>query len=329
MLPDEGRTPEARPQGRPPRPGVPPHPPGPAPHSAVPPLPAAPPQSAAPPRTPGLLRCHRHPDHETGVTCTRCGRPVCPLCMVGASVGFQCRDCVREGNQGVREARTRYGGRLAGDPALVTKVLIGINVAVYLLVQLVGPSLLEQLVLVGRDPVRGVGVAYGPDQWYRLVTAVFLHWNWWHIGLNMLSLWWIGPQLEQALGRLRFVVLYVVSGLVGSALSFAVAGADGSSLGASGAIFGLLGATVVLHRVSGYSLGPIVALVAVNLVLTFSMSGIDWRAHVGGLVAGAVMGAGMMRGPASGRTTAQAVSVAAMVLVALGLVVLGTALING
>ncbi|AXI78636.1 rhomboid family intramembrane serine protease [Peterkaempfera bronchialis] len=326
MLPDEGRRPDARPQGSPPpRPTVPPPP-------AVPPQAAAvPPQPAAAPQVPGLPRCYRHPDHETGIGCTRCGRPICPLCMVSASVGFQCPECVRGGHQGVREARTRFGGRPVDDPALVTRILIGLNVAVFALVHLVGFSLVVRLGLVGRgwDQGQEIGVAAGPGQWYRLLTAVFLHWDWWHIGLNMLSLWWIGPQLEQVLGRLRYTALYLVSGLVGSALSFMVAGAGGFSLGASGAIFGLLGATVVLHRVNGYPLGPIVALVGFNLILTFSMTGIDWRAHVGGLVAGGLTALGMVRAPASRRGLVQSVSVGAMVLVALGLVVLGTAAING
>ncbi|WP_377270339.1 rhomboid family intramembrane serine protease [Peterkaempfera sp. SMS 1(5)a] len=321
MLPDEGWRSGPGSQ----RPHQPP------PNPVVPPPPAVPPQPAKPPQTPGLPRCYRHPQHETGISCARCGRAICPLCMVSASVGFQCPDCVQSGREGVREARTPFGGRLAQDPALATKVLIGLNVALFLLVQLVGTSLQNQLVLVGKGYDQGhlVGVATGAGQWYRLLTSVFMHWSWWHIGLNMLSLWWIGPQLEQALGRLRYVALYLVSGLMGSALSFVVAGAGTYSAGASGAIFGLLGATVVLHRVNGYPLGPIIALIGFNLILTFSVAGIDWRAHVGGLVAGGLTALAMVRAPADRRDLVQGVAVGAMVLVALGLVLLGTALING
>lgn len=319
MLPDEGWGSGNGPQ----RPQQPPRP-------VVPPPPGVPPRPAVPPQTPGLPRCYRHPQHETGVSCARCGRPICPLCMVSASVGFHCPECVGS-QQGGREARTRFGGRPADDPALVTKVLIGLNVAVFALVHLVGYDLAVRLSLLGKvyDQGQLVGVGTGPGQWYRLLTAVFLHWDWWHLGLNMLSLWWIGPQLEQVLGRLRYTALYLVSGLMGSALSFLVAGAGVFSLGASGAIFGLLGATVVLHRASGYPLGPIVALIVFNLILTFSMSGIDWRAHVGGLVAGGITALGMVRAPADRRGLVQGVAVAAMVLVAMGLVVLGTARISG
>lgn len=318
MLPDEGSRPDPWARHRPPlQPSAPP---------------PVPPQPVGPAHPSGQPRCYRHPEQETGIACTRCGRPICPSCMISASVGFQCPECVSEGNHGVRTARTRFGGRPVDDPALVTKVLIGVNLAVFAVVHLLGYSLVVELMLVGKafdQSGQLIGVATGPGQWYRLLTATFLHWDWWHLGLNMLSLWWIGPQLEQVLGRLRYASLYLVSGLVGSALSFMVAGTSGFSLGASGAIFGLLGATVVLHRVSGYPLGPIVALIVFNLILTFSMSGIDWRAHVGGLVAGGLTALGMARAPANGRGVVQGASVAAMVVVAVGLVLVGTALING
>ncbi|MFJ6211974.1 rhomboid family intramembrane serine protease [Streptomyces sp. NPDC092296] len=325
MLPDEGRRPDNWAQQPPQQPSWPPQPP-------------APPQPAVPPQGAGVQRCYRHPAHETGVACTRCGRPICPLCMVNASVGFHCPECVHGGPQegrpgapqGVRQVRTAPGSRLPHDPALVTKVLIGINAALFLLVQLLGPSFQYQLVLVGKvfDQGELVGVATGPGQWYRLITAAFMHWSWWHLGLNMLSLWWIGPQLENALGRLRYLALYLVSALAGSALSYLVAGAAVNTAGASGAIFGLLGATVVLHRLNGYPLGPIMAMVGFNLVLTFSIAGIDWRAHIGGLVAGALTTLGMVRAPAD-RRGLQGASAAAVVLVSLALVVLGTIRVNG
>jgi membrane associated rhomboid family serine protease len=251
--------------------------------------------------------------------------------MVSASVGFQCPECVRGGNQDARPARTRFGGRLTDDPALITKVLIGVNVAVFALGRLLGDQFVGRLILIGQWPSWHpvIGVAVGPDQWYRLLTATFLHVGVTHIFFNMLSLWWIGPQLEQVLGRTRFIALYLVSGLVGSSLSFLVAGPADQSLGASGAIFGLLGATLVLHRVRGYSVGPIVALIVVNLILTFSMAGIDWRAHVGGLLAGGLTAVGMVRAPAGRRGLVQGGVVAAMLLVALVLVLAGTARING
>lgn len=197
--------------------------------------------------------CYRHPDRETAIGCSRCGRPICPQCMVSASVGFHCPDCVRgESAQQVRPAATRFGGRVAvGDGALVTKILIGINLAVFVLAAYLYKPLEQDFLLYSVGPqVNGqlYGVAAGPGQWYRLLTATFLHVQLFHVASNMLVLWWMGPQLEHVLGRLRYLALYLVSGLAGSALAYLVGGSDMASLGASGAVFGLFGATVVLFR---------------------------------------------------------------------------------
>ncbi|GAB7103024.1 rhomboid family intramembrane serine protease [Streptomyces phaeofaciens JCM 4814] len=259
----------------------------------------------------GLPVCYRHPDRETGIRCTRCERPICPECMVSASVGFQCPECVR-GGPGAGPApaasrpRTIAGGAVAADPRLLTKILIGINLAVFLAVQ-VRSSLLDSLVLIGQWPPAPFtpteGVAEG--EWYRMVTSVFTHEEIWHLGFNMLSLWWLGGPLEQALGRVRYLTLYLVSGLAGSALSYLVASPGTATLGASGAIFGLFGATAVLMRRLRYDMRPIIALLVINLIFTFGMSGISWQAHIGGLVAGVVMGYGMVHAPRERRALVQ------------------------
>ncbi|MFD0329643.1 rhomboid family intramembrane serine protease [Streptacidiphilus monticola] len=241
--------------------------------------------------------CYRHPDRETGVRCSRCDRPVCPECRVDASVGFHCRDCVQGGHGEVREARTEFGGQLTRDGALVTKLLIAANVVVWAL-HYAKPDLASDWVLWG------YGVAHG--QGYRVVTSVFLHQAIWHIATNMWSLWVLGPLLESALGRVRFLALYLVSGLAGSALFLLVADPlRDSALGASGAVFGLLGATFVLFRRRGYQLGPLMGVLVVNLVATFVVTGIAWEAHVGGLVAGAATAAGFMYAPAGRRLAVQ------------------------
>lgn len=258
-----------------------------------------------------LPGCYRHPDRETGIRCTRCERPICPECMVSASVGFQCPDCVR-GDSGTGHApsaaqpRTIAGGTIAADPRLLTKILIGINLAVFIAVQ-TSDRLLSDLVLVGTWPPAPFsptqGVAEG--EWWRLVTSMFTHEAIWHIAFNMLSLWWLGGPLEAALGRVRYLALYFCSGLAGSALTYLLAGPSSASLGASGAIFGLFGATAVLMRRLQYDMRPIIALLVINLIVTFGWGNIAWQAHIGGLVAGVVIGYAMVHAPRERRALVQ------------------------
>lgn len=147
----------------------------------------------------GAPTCYRHPERETGIRCARCERPICTDCMIGASVGFQCPDCVRQGSgsghhPAAARPRTLAGGSVAADPRLITKILIAINLIVFVVVW-AKPEFLDDLLLFGRattdDPSAGSeGVAEG--QWYRLVTSMFLHVEVWHIAFNMLGLWWLG-----------------------------------------------------------------------------------------------------------------------------------------
>ncbi|GAA4065626.1 rhomboid family intramembrane serine protease [Streptomyces shaanxiensis] len=256
--------------------------------------------------------CYRHPDRETGVRCTRCERPICPDCMVSASVGFQCPDCVR-GGSGTGHApdaarpRTIAGGTITADPRLLTKILIGINLAIFIAVQ-TSEALRNDLVLLGAWPPAPVspteGVAGG--EWYRLVTSMFTHEAPWHIAFNMLSLWWLGGPLEAALGRARYLTLYLCSGLAGSALAYLLASPTTATLGASGAIFGLFGATAVLMRRLNYDMRPIIALLVINLIFTFSPGfNISWQAHIGGLVAGVIIGYAMVHAPRRRRALVQ------------------------
>lgn len=214
-------------------------------------------------------------------------------------------DCVRGGSgtghgPAASRPRTITGGTIAADPRLVTKILIGINVAVFIAVH-VWDRLLSDFVLIGAWPpapyVPNQGVAGG--EWYRLVTSMFTHQEVWHIAFNMLGLWWLGGPLESALGRARYIALYMVSGLAGSALTYAIAGPSEQSLGASGAVFGLLGATAVLVRRLNYDMRPVIGLLALNLLFTFTWGNIAWQAHVGGLVAGVVVGYAMVHAPGS------------------------------
>ncbi|QGV79599.1 rhomboid family intramembrane serine protease [Streptomyces ficellus] len=256
--------------------------------------------------------CYRHPGVETGIRCTRCERPICHACMVDASVGFQCPQCVRDGSgtghsRTANQPRTIAGGRItAGHPHLVTNALIGLNVLVFVLGQ-ISPALIDEMVLIGfafdSDLHRVVGVADG--EWYRLATSVFLHQEIWHIAGNMLLLWLLGGTLEEELGRVRYLTLYLLSGLAGSALTYLIAAENQGSLGASGAIYGLLGASVVLMRRLKRDLRPILALVAFNLVITFARDGIAWEAHIGGLVAGVIIAYAMVGGARERRALLQ------------------------
>jgi membrane associated rhomboid family serine protease len=279
-----------------------------------------------------LPSCYRHPDRETGIRCTRCERPICPECMVSASVGFQCPDCVRGGSgtghaPTASQPRTIAGGTITADPRLLTKILIGINLAIFIAVR-ANSSLLNDLVLIGAWPpapfVPTEGVADG--EWYRLVTSMFTHQEIWHIAFNMLSLWWLGGPLEAALGRARYLALYFVSGLAGSALAYLLTSPTTATLGASGAVFGLFGATGVLMRRLNYDLRPIIALLVINLIFTFNPGfNISWQAHIGGLVAGLVTGYAMVHAPRERRTLIQYGTCALVLVVVVGMTLLRTA----
>ncbi|MGX9886845.1 rhomboid family intramembrane serine protease [Streptomyces sp. NPDC002276] len=290
------------------------------------------PEEQRPPDAQSLPGCYRHPDRETGIRCTRCERPICPECMVSASVGFQCPECVRGGSgtghaPTAAQPRTIAGGRVAADPRLVTKILIGICVAAYL-VQRVGGQFTDNFDLIGKVSATGLppydGVSAG--QWYRLLTAMFLHASPIHIIFNMMSLWWIGGPLEAALGRARYLALYFVSGLAGSALTYLIAAPNQPSLGASGAIFGLLGATGILLRRLNYDLRPLIAILVINLIFTFNPGmNIAWEAHIGGLVAGFITGYAMVHAPRERRALIQYGTCAVVLVIVVVLTLIRTA----
>lgn len=282
------------------------------------------------------VTCYRHPDRETGIRCTRCDRPICPDCMISASVGYQCPQCVRGGSgtghkPGANRPRTLAGGAVAGDTWLVTKILLGINLAVFVAVLAVGRPLTDELLLFGRATTE----AYGPlegvaeGQWYRLLTSAFAHQEFWHVGMNMLALWILGPQVEAALGRGRYLALYLLSAVGGSVLAYVVSDPQQASLGASGAIYGLFGAMAVLVRRLRYDMRPILILLAVNLIFTFTVASISWQAHVGGLVVGAVIAYAMVHAPRERRALVQWGACGAVLALELVALVARTAVLTG
>ncbi len=231
--------------------------------------------------------CYRHTDRAAGVRCQRCERPICPSCMRQASVGFQCPECVAARPQRVVSSSQLFRGH---SEVVVGKVLIGINVAVFVLM-----TVLSGNPYGAGGPVLERGALFGPfvaeGEWWRLFSGAFLHAGLFHLGMNMLLLWFLSQELEPALGRLRFAVLYVVS-LLGGSLAVMVIDPLAPTVGASGAVFGLMGALIVLQlraKQNPWQSG-IGGLVAINLVLTFVIPGISIGGHVGGLLAGAAAG---------------------------------------
>jgi membrane associated rhomboid family serine protease len=200
--------------------------------------------------------------------------------MRSAPVGHQCVECVEQGARSVRQPTTAFGGRHVGKP-WVTYVLIALNVVMFVLQQ-ANDAVREQFVLWPN------AIAY-LDQFYRLVTSGFLHAGITHILFNMVALYFTGPALERVLGHVRFTVLYLISLLGGSVLVYLLTAPNQGTLGASGAIFGLFGASFVLARKLDIDVRGIVGLIVVNLVITFVAPGISWQGHVGGLVTGAAV----------------------------------------
>lgn len=234
--------------------------------------------------------CYRHPDRETYIRCTRCERPICPDCMTSAAVGFQCPECVAEGRATTPDVVSVLGTKPAERP-LVTMTLIGLNVLAYVVQLTSGTDLASGLdKITTQYGMWPFGVAL-ENQYYRLITATFLHASLWHIGFNMLVLWMLGPQLERILGHLRFTVLYLVAGLGGSVASFWFSSPGIVGVGASGAIFGLMGAYVVVGKKLRADITQVIGLIAINVVIGFVVGGIDWRAHLGGLATGAAVAA--------------------------------------
>ncbi len=245
--------------------------------------------------------CYRHPDRQSFIHCQRCGRTICPQCQTQAAVGVQCPECVRDGRQQLAASRPGLLARLigTGSTPVVSYVLIGLCVVIYLAQWLSGGALTNAWLL---DPRL---IASQP---WRLITSAFLHSTGFipHLLFNMYALFIFGPALERFLGRARYLALYLVGALGGSLgvvllYQLAIATQNGSSrwlggflawgptLGASGAIFALMGALLVLRKAMGLRLTQILIVVVVNVAFGFIAPGIAWQAHLGGLGIGAAI----------------------------------------
>jgi membrane associated rhomboid family serine protease len=239
--------------------------------------------------------CYRHPDRETRVSCSSCGRPICPDCMTPTPVGMRCPECA---SQRTRVVRNPTGTPSGFDAFPATYVLIAINVVVFLVEIANGSGGLMKN--QSSHFIEDFGL-YGPfvaeGEWYRLLTSGFLHANLIHIGFNMLLLFFLGRLLEPALGTPRFLALYFASLLAGS-LGALILEPNSLGIGASGAIFGLAGATFVIARGRGMEAlaGQIGFLIVFNLIFSFTARNISIGAHVGGLIGGVICALAIVAG---------------------------------
>jgi membrane associated rhomboid family serine protease len=255
-------------------------------------IPEPPPPVSGPTAPP---RCYVHSDRVAGSVCRRCGRPICPECMHEAPVGWQCSSCVREGHRisPTVRWRPRSPGRLGATR--ITPIVIALivaNVAVYVWEE-TNFNRAEQRFALWPNGV------YYEHQWYRLITSAFLHANFEHIALNMVTLAIIGPAVEAEVGAVRFLAMYLLAAVGGSVAYDILAPSASVGLGASGAIFGIMGAYYVLARLRRWDVQTITGLLIVNIVFSFTVSGVAWQAHLGGLVAGSATCFGLVATPRS------------------------------
>jgi membrane associated rhomboid family serine protease len=259
-----------------------------------------------------MATCYRHPSRETGVSCSNCGRPICPDCMTTTAVGMRCPECANQ-RTAVKTLRSTVR-----RPEL-TLALIAVNVLAFLaeghisLTGGEGGKVYEEGALFGSiEGLPSLGVAHG--QWWRVVTGGFLHENLLHIAFNMYVLYVLGSLLEPALGRLRFGLIYAVSLLAGSFGALLVS-PHSPTVGASGAVFGIMGAAAVEMRARQIPImqSGVGSLILINLVISFTLPGISWGGHVGGLIGGALAALAFQAG---GRLRAQSLALAACVVLA-------------
>lgn len=235
--------------------------------------------------------CYRHPGRQSFVLCQRCGRTICPECQTQAAVGVICPECMREQRQSAPRTKSATLTRLKRSDSPVTLAIIAITVFVFILQWIPGLGVQSALQFAGLYVEPSLGTPFEP---WRALTAALVHSTSTlilHVGLNMYMLWIFGPVLEKMLGPWRYIWLYVLSAIGGSAAVVLFAAPNVAVIGASGAIFGVLGAFVIIHRKLGAKMTQLYILLAINLGIGFlpGMS-ISWQAHVGGMAVGLLLG---------------------------------------
>ncbi|WP_405374592.1 MULTISPECIES: rhomboid family intramembrane serine protease [unclassified Microbacterium] len=237
--------------------------------------------------------CYRHPDRQSFVLCQRCLRTICPECQTPLPVGVICPECLAEQQKGQKAQHSAMVSRMPrrrrsqSDRPVVTYAIILATLLAYLVGLIPGVGTTFRSLLAFNSLFVFPGFAFEP---WRIITVVFVHGGIWHVALNMLALWAIGRSLEPLLGRWRFLSLYVLSAIGGSAL-VALLAPGTTVVGASGAVWGLLGAMLIIGRNIGVNVMPIVVLLGINLVISFIPgAGISWQAHIGGGLVGLLVG---------------------------------------
>lgn len=279
--------------------------------------------------------CALHPERETYISCQRCGRPICPECMRPASVGFQCPRCIDEGRRTQRSARTAFGGRIHARDNVVTISLIAVNVAMFIIVTALGRDgdrlVLDLSMISGEVQLRGLpldsGVADG--EFWRIMTSAFVHTGVTHLLFNMVAIGLIGTNLERVLGRSRYLALFLVSCLTAGTAVYWLSPPAAVTYGASGGVFGLLAAALIVYRKQGYDVTALLVLLAINLFFTFSVPNISWQGHIGGLVGGLVAAAALAYAPRQRRTLLQVAAFAGLTALCLLLIAVRTLALAG
>lgn len=310
------------------------------------------PQSSVPDEVP---TCYRHPAREAYIRCQRCEKSICPDCMRDAAVGFQCPDCIKEASKGSRQNRALYGGERSADPRLTSYVLIGINLVVWAMIAATGGRLSRLVDLLALAPTGRCTSASSPDQyfpsidsavvcasvtgsdgvwyagvaqgaWWQLLTSAFTHVEVWHVATNMFALFLFGPMAEGILGRARFLATYLIGGLGGGVAVLWLSDASGSTVGASGALFGLLGALLVTATKARIDTQWITQNLMLGAVITVvGWRFISWQGHLGGFVAGAAAAAVIAFAPRGHRSLVQWTGLALLTAALLALAVVRAA----
>ncbi|WP_136053815.1 rhomboid family intramembrane serine protease [Microbacterium sp. K24] len=244
--------------------------------------------------------CYRHPDRQSFVLCQRCLRTICPECQTQAPVGVICPECMKEQQKNrtpaQKRAQRRWGGRSSGGTMtavrsgrpMVTYVLLAVTSFIGLVQLIPGVGDVITQALFFRAPYLYPNLFPFPFEPWRLLSVLFVHGGFFHLALNMLALWMLGQSLEPMLGRARFLALYLISGFGGSVM-VAVLAPGSATVGASGAIFGLMAALLIIGRHIGANVTGLLVILGINFALGFFIGNIAWQAHLGGAIVGALV----------------------------------------
>ena len=299
------------------------------------------------PAATGVPTCFRHPDRETWIRCQRCDKSICPDCMRDAAVGFQCPDCVKQANKGSRQNRALYGGERSADPRLTTYVLMGISAVVWLAITATGGGSSRLAALLSLTPdgrcelLDGSGRYYpgvvdpgtcatlpgtswhegvSDGAWWQMVTNMFTHVDVWHVALNLMALFILGPALERIMGRVRFLAIYFVGGLAASVMVLWLSDPGSGTLGASGALYAVLGALIVTFRKARVDTQWLMQNLLLGVLITVvGWRYISWQGHLGGLLGGMAAAAIIAYAPKANRSAVQWAGLGLLTVVLLGL----------